>query len=142
LQLKGENMAQSNLIKKLLIKPGYRMAVLNAPAGYLDGLGTLPEGVELVTNPRSPLDFVHLFVKDKAAFEKLAAQALPFLKDDGIFWISYPKGSSKMKTDLNRDILWKLVEKHGLAGVAMVSIDEVWSAMRFRPADKVGKSKK
>jgi hypothetical protein len=67
---------------------------------------------------------------------------LPFLKADGIFWVSYPKGRSKVRTDLNRDILWKLMDKYGLAGVALISINEVWSAMRFRPADKVGKSKK
>lgn len=65
-----------------------------------------------------------------------------YLKPDGMFWISYPKQTSKVKTDLNRDILWKLMEKHGLAGVAMISIDNVWSAMRFRPADKVGKTRK
>jgi hypothetical protein len=111
LLLKGENMAQSSLIKKLLLKSGQRIAILNAPPGYLDSLGALPE-------------------------------VFPFLKDDGIFWVSYPKGSSKVKTDLNRDILWTVMEKYALAGVAMISINEVWSAMRFRPADKVGKSKK
>jgi len=57
-------------------------------------------------------------------------------------WISYPEQTSKIKTDLNRDILWKLMEKHGLVRVAMISIDNVWSAMRFRPAAKVGQSVK
>ncbi len=135
-------MAQSSLIKKLLLKSGQRIAILNAPPGYLDSLGALPEGAELATKPRSPLDVVHLFVKDKAELEKLAPEVFPFLKDDGILWVSYPKGSSKVKTDLNRDILWTVMEKYALAGVAMISINEVWSAMRFRPADKVGKSKK
>jgi hypothetical protein len=136
-------MAQSILIRKLLIKPGQRMTIINPPAGYLDNLGALPEGVELVAKPHgSPLDFVHLFVKDKAELENLAPGALDILKPDAIFWVSYPKGGSQVKTDLNRDILWKLMEKKGLAGVAMISIDEVWSAMRFRPAGKVGRSKK
>jgi len=61
------------------------------------------------------------------------------LKKDGLFWICYPKGSSKIKTDLNRDILWAAMGKFGLAGVSLISIDNVWSAMRFRPTDKVGK---
>jgi hypothetical protein len=56
------------------------------------------------------------------------------LKSDGLLWICYPKGSSKMKTDLNRDILWGQMEKFGLAGVSLVSVDEVWSDMRFRPS--------
>jgi hypothetical protein len=135
-------MADSGLIKKLLLKPGQKAAVLNPPAGYLEGLGPLPEGVELQAKPSAPLDFVHLFVKGKAGLFMFVPQALRSLKDDAIFWISYPKGSAKAKTDLNRDILWKLMERHGYEGVAMISIDETWSAMRFRPKDKVGKIRK
>jgi len=135
-------MADSGLIKKLLLKPGQKAAIFNPPAGYLEGLGPLPEGAELVARPNAPLDFVHLFVKDKAELDKRVPGAMRSLKDDGIFWISYPKGSAKIKTDLNRDILWKLMENHGFDGVAMVSIDETWSAMRFRPKDKVGKTRK
>jgi len=135
-------MADSALIKKLLLKPGQKAAVFNPPAWYLERLGPLPEGVELVAKPSAPLDFVHLFVKDKAGLDMSVPQALRSLKDDAIFWISYPKGSAKVKTDLNRDLLWKLMETHGFNGVAMVSIDENWSAMRFRPKDMVGKSRK
>jgi len=61
------------------------------------------------------------------------------LKSDGIFWIAYPKGGLTTKTDLNRDILRGEVLKLGLAGVSLVAIDDTWSAMRFRPAEKVGK---
>jgi hypothetical protein len=135
-------MAGSELIKKLLLKPGQRAAVFNPPPEYLGGLGPLPEGVELVAKLSAPLDFVHLFVKDEAGLDMFVPKALGSLKDDGIFWVSYPKGSAKVKTDLNRDMLWKLMEKHGFEGVAMVSIDETWSAMRFRPKDKVGKARK
>jgi hypothetical protein len=135
-------MADSGLIKKLMLKPDQKAAIFNPPAGYLEGLDPLPEGLKIVARPSAPLDFVHLFVKDKAGLDTLVAQALRSLKDDGIFWISYPKGSAKVKTDLNRDILWKLMERHGYEGVAMISIDETWSAMRFRPKDKVGQSRK
>jgi len=135
-------MADGGLIKKLLLKPGQKAAVFNPPAGYLEGLGPQPEGIELVAKPSGPLDFVHQFVKDRAELDKFVPGALRFLKDDAIFWISYPKGTAKVKTDLNRDILWKLMEKHGFDGVAMVSIDETWSAMRFRPKETVGKSRK
>jgi hypothetical protein len=135
-------MADSGLIKKLKFKLGQKAAVFNPPAGYLNGLGPLPAGAQPVTRPNEPLDFVHLFVKDKDELDQLTPQAIRLLKDDAIFWISYPKGSAKVKTDLNRDILWKLMERHGYEGVAMISIDETWSAMRFRPKDKVGKIRK
>ena len=82
-------MGPGILIKKLLIKPGQRIAVINAPAGYLDNLGALPEGVELAAKPhRSPLDFVHVFVRDKAELENLALGALAILKPDAMFWVS------------------------------------------------------
>lgn len=135
-------MADGALVKKLLFKPGWKALVFNPPAGYVDGLKPLPEGVEFVARPSPLLDFAHLFVESKAALDRYVPQVLPSLKVDGIFWISYPKGSAKVKTDLNRDILQKLMEKRGFAGIAVVSIDETWSAMRFRSRDKVGKSRK
>jgi len=84
-------------------------------------------------------DFVQLFVKNSAELNRYASKAIRAVKHDGMLWICYPKGSSKVDTDLNRDVIWGLVKKHGLLGVSLVSIDNVWSAMRFRPADQVGK---
>ncbi|MBI2908153.1 MAG: hypothetical protein HYX92_10940 [Chloroflexi bacterium] len=121
-------------MKKLLIKPGQRVLVLNGPKGY--ALGELPEGVVLSDKPQGVFDQVHAFCRDSAEFQKLAPQAVAALAPKGILWMSYPKGSSKMTTDLNRDILWKLAGEKGLTGVSLVSIDDRWSAMRFKPAEK------
>jgi hypothetical protein len=77
-------------------------------------------------------------VKDSAELNRFAKKAINAIKHDGLLWICYPKGSSKMKSDLNRDVIWELLKQHGLLGVSLISIDEVWSAMRFRPAEKVG----
>jgi len=54
-------------------------------------------------------------------------------------WISYPKRSSKVETDITRDVGWDVVYKAGLEGVTQIAIDDTWSALRFRPADRVGK---
>ena len=132
-------MATSSLIKKLLIKPGQRMVVLNPPPGYLDELGELPPGAELADAPEGQFDFVQLFVQNSEALTQLIGTAAGAVTPDGLLWICYPKGSSKVKTDLNRDILWKAVEPYGLLGVTLVSVNDVWSAMRFRPADQVGR---
>ena len=132
----------SSIAKKLLIKPGQRIVVINPPLNYLENLGPLPEGAQCSSALAGQFDFVHLFANNKAELEKFIPQALKGLKQDGLFWISYPKQSSKAKTDLNRDILWKLVEKHGFDGVSLISLGDVWSAMRFRPHSAVGKSKK
>jgi hypothetical protein len=128
-------MAASGLVKKLLIKPGYQALILNAPAGYLERLEPLPEGVTLTQEPSTNLDWVQLFVQDTAALAQWIPVALASVKHDGLLWICYPKGGAKANTDLNRDSLWQLIESMGLRAVAMVAIDEQWSAMRFRPAE-------
>jgi hypothetical protein len=132
-------MANPLLIKKLLIKPGMRLAILNAPAGYVENLGPLPEGTQFADGPDGTLDFVQVFVMNSSEFERLSPAALRAVKPDGLLWICYPKKSAGVESDLDRDVFWTLLEPAGLRPVAQVAVDEVWSALRFRPADKVNK---
>ena len=132
-------MPSTQLLKKLRMQPGQRVLLLNAPPGYLDDLGELPEGVRVESRAEGTFDFVHLFVKDLAALEKLGPTAVGAVKHDGLLWVSYPKKSSKLESDLDRDVVWQTVAKTGLRAVSQVSVDEVWSAIRFRPAEQVGK---
>jgi hypothetical protein len=134
-------MATTPLSKKLRIQPGQRVLILNAPEGYRQELGPLPESVEIAEAAEDKFDFVHLFVKNVADLERLGPVALDVLKHDGLLWISYPKKSSKVATDLSRDVGWDLVTEAGLRPVTQVSVDEVWSALRFRPVERVGKSR-
>ncbi|UCE41241.1 MAG: hypothetical protein JSV17_17715 [Candidatus Aminicenantes bacterium] len=134
-------MADSPLIKKLLIKPGHRMTVINSPEEYMERLSPLPEGADGTQKLVGEFGFIHVFAKNSQELEKFVANAMRVQKYDGIFWTSYPKKNSGVKTDLSRDILWKMMEKKGLRAVSAVSIDTMWSALRFRPPDMV-KSKK
>ena len=128
---------EGTLAKKLLLKAGHRAAILNPPAGYQ--LGPLPANVTVANTLEEPLDFVQVFVRSGKEVEALIPAVMRVLKPDGLLWVSYPKGSSGVDTDLNRDMLWKMMQKFGLAGIAMVLLDSVWSAMRLRPAERVGK---
>jgi hypothetical protein len=128
-------MADQALLKKLGIKSNQRLLVLNAPAGYLDRLKPLPEGVSLAGIPEGIFDSVHLFVTNQAELERDFPGALKVVKPDGLLWIAYPKRSSKIETDLTRDEGWAAVSQVGWEGVAMISVDEVWSAVRFKPAE-------
>jgi hypothetical protein len=126
--------AVNPLARKLLLKPGVSALVLNAPQGYLSQLEPLPEGASVVTAGQGQFAFVQLFIKDSGELASLGQQAFSAARPDGLLWLCYPKGTSKLKTDVNRDILnRRLAEEHGLEGVAMVSIDDTWSAMRFKP---------
>jgi hypothetical protein len=132
-------MSEVPLVKKLGIRSGQRVLILNAPDGYVESLGELPEGVELSDTREGKFDFVHLFVKDSTELDAFRPAALDAVEYDGLLWISYPKRSSKVKTDLTRDVLWELTKPTGLRPVTQVSVDAIWSAMRFRPEEKVGK---
>jgi len=115
------------------------MAVINAPPGYADQLQPLPEGAELVDRPKMAVDVVQVFLRDCGDLDRAAPAAVKAMKPDGLLWVCYPKGGKKAGTDLNRDILWeRMGRQSGLVGVTLVSIDDTWSAMRFRAADKVG----
>lgn len=125
-------MAGSALAKKLKIKPGVKVALINQPEGYAEELGLLPEGAELVAGPRSDSEFIHLFVKNSADLKGHLPKAFQALKEDRMFWISFPKKSSKLQTDLTRDHGWDELGKIGLRPVSLVSINDTWSAMRVR----------
>ena len=129
----------ATLVKKLRLQPGQKAVIVNAPPGYVEGLGDLPEGVEIGTELGARADLIHLFVAHQADLERLGPAVLEALKYDGLLWISYPKRSSKVDTDLTRDRGWELLTEAGMRPVTQVSIDDVWSALRFRPTERVGR---
>ena len=93
----------------------------------------------MLTMLNGQMDFIILFVNDKAEFDKNFEIATKFIKPDGLLWVTYPKVTAKITTDINRDIMWKEALKYKFTCVEMISIDETWSAIRFRPWDKGGK---
>lgn len=121
------------LLNKLKIKPGYSLLVLNCPEGYLK----IARQVDVRPAAKKKYDAVQLFVKNKAELEKHALRAIASLQDDGLLWICYPKKSAAVKTDLTRDRGWDVVVNAGFEGVAIVAVDETWSALRFKPVKKI-----
>ena len=130
-------MSEANIVKKLRLQAGHKALLLNAPGGYLEALGELPAAVILATQPDGEFDFVQLFVKDRAELERYSPAAFQAVKYDGLLWLCYPKQTGKIKSDLNRDSLWKLMQPTGFSPVMQIAIDETWSALRFRPAEKI-----
>lgn len=125
------------LTNKLHLKPGYKCAFVNAPKDYLKQLRELPNGATLAKRADADCDLVHLFVTTVAEMDKYLDQAVRYLKLDGVFWISYPKKSSGVQTDISRDHGWEPLYKLNLRPVAAISIDDTWSALRFRPEERV-----
>jgi hypothetical protein len=132
-------MADNPLARKLLIKPGNRLLVLNGPPDWLERLQPLPDGVEVAEEPGGPADVVHLFVSYKAEVDAHAPAAMEATRPGGVLWASYPKRSAKVATDLTRDEGWEAFAEAGWRPVTQVAVDDVWSALRFRPVADVGR---
>jgi hypothetical protein len=133
--------SETPLLKKLGIAPGARMLVRQEPEGYWDWISPLPEGVEVKTRVAGRLDFVHLFVATEAAFKKEVLQLKKVLEQNGMIWISWPKKSSKVPTDLTEDVIRNFALKNGLVDVKVCAVDEVWSGLKLVIPVKLRKKK-
>jgi hypothetical protein len=122
----------SPLAKKLLIKPGKNWLFYNTPEDYLAALEPLPDGAIAVFAPKGNFDGIQLFVKNKAELVSLLKIIVPLLKPDTVFWITYPKKSSGIKSDLKMGD-WDIIAQYNLQGVASIAVNENWAGSRFRP---------
>ena len=127
-------MSDKPAAQKLLLKQGYTFLLLNPPKGYSARMGKLPPKVKVLTAPGEPADVIQVFYSTQAELEKDLAALKPALKPRGVLWITYPKGTSRLASDLNRDTIWKFAATVGLAAVAIFSVDEDWSALRLKLA--------
>jgi hypothetical protein len=128
--------------QKLGLKPGTRVLLVNAPEGYREALLTAEPGLALEVAGSAQtdrVDAIHLFATNRAELDQLGPLALAAWREGGRLWVSYPKGSSGVETDLNRDVDWGPLAEAGFRPVTQVAIDSVWSALRFRPIDEVGR---
>lgn len=123
----------ADLVKKLQIKKGNKVGLVNAPAGF--GLADLPDGVALVRAAEAGLDVALLFAEDSEVLKRDAAATLSALKPEGIFWIAYPKKTSGLKTDLTRDEGWQVIAPLGLTPVTNIALDATWSVLRWKRAE-------
>jgi hypothetical protein len=119
------------LIKKLGIKSGYTIAILNPPADYDQTLGELPHDVTQADTLNETLDFVHFFTKDRAELEAEFPHLKAALKPNGMLWVSWPKKASKVPTDVSDSVVRDIGLANGLVDVKVAAIDATWSGLKF-----------
>jgi hypothetical protein len=131
-------MTDTRLAAKLRIKPGQRIAVLGATSHQAALLGPLPAGVEVCYALDKPVDVVLCFATRMNDLRSRADRLREAIAPDGKLWVCYPKVAGAKKqgitSDVNRDTIWMALREHDLEGIATVSVDDVWSAMRFKVA--------
>jgi len=125
--------SKTPLGKKLGIKTGFRLLLYKAPEHYFSLFTDWPEAVRILKRSSAKrIDFIQLFCTQMKELENTLPQYQAALKKDGLLWISWPKGASKIKTDLNRDLIRSFVLKTtGLVDVKVAAIDPDWSALKF-----------
>jgi hypothetical protein len=126
-------MADAARIRKLKLKPDRRSAVIDAPDGYVESLTAPPDGVEVATELEGEFDWIQLFVRNRTDLERRIAEVERALRPESLLWITYPKGSSKIQTDLTRDRGWESVRDTNLMWINLISLDGTWSAFSLRP---------
>jgi hypothetical protein len=128
------------LIKKLNYKDQELVAILGAPASFQASLDKWRELADVDTHLKGETvyGFMLIFARTVADIKQYASQIGDHLIDDPVFWVAYPKKSSRnYDSDISRDNGWEAIGDLGMEGVRQVAIDEDWSALRFRPAKHI-----
>jgi hypothetical protein len=117
------------LVSKLGIKPGQRVSIVGAPAGFR--LAGLPEGVALTGARSAELDLILLFVPDRALLRKEFLRHAKRLKQAGQLWVAWPKKASKVATDLTEDGVREICLPTGFVDVKVCAVDDTWSGLKL-----------
>ena len=132
----------NSIADKLKLKQGYNLLTIHAPDNFKKGLGSLPAGIKISDNTKT-YDQVHWFVLNRTQLEKEMSRLMKLLKPEVIVWVYYPKGTSKIQTDLTRDKGWDCLLSEGdkLTWISLISFDETWSVFGFRAKNEADQKK-
>ena len=119
------------LLKKLGIKPQFTLWIVNPPENYFAMLGDLPKHVQLKNEAGEHYNFIHIFTKSQSELNEQLLQLKASLAKDGMLWISWPKKASKVRTDLDGNIVRQIGLDAGLVDIKVAAVDEIWSGLKF-----------
>jgi hypothetical protein len=105
--------------------------VLGGPEQLDDLLGELPDGLRIVRRLGDGLDAVWIFAVERRELERRLPDAIGRLADDGTLWISWPKRSSGVSTDITENVLREVILPTGWVDIKVAAVDETWSGLRF-----------
>jgi hypothetical protein len=119
------------LAKKLGIKEGFKIGLVNQPAYYFDLFTDLPEHVEIFTDKKITKNLVHYFTKKATDLRRDIKSLRQEIYPAGILWISWPKKASKINTYISEDIIRNLALANGLVDIKVCAVDETWSGLKL-----------
>ena len=119
------------LAKKLGIGAGCRLFLRAAPANYDALVAPLPEGVTVVSRIGPDTDVIHLFATRRADLERALDSALRAMRADASVWVSWPKKSSGLTSDITEDTVREVALPLKLVDIKVCAVDETWSGLKL-----------
>jgi hypothetical protein len=125
-------VSDKTVAQKLQIKPGQRVLFVHAPPGYEKRVGPLTKGAVVLKEPVLQINTIQVFVQSHQELAAELGRLKALLAPKGALWVTYRKGSSRVKTGVNRDTIRAHVQTLGLEGVSIFALDADWSALRLK----------
>jgi len=119
------------LAKKLGIKAPLTMLLVNPPEEYLMWIGGVPDGVTMVSRAKKLVEAAHVFTTESAFLAATLSKLRNELKQDGFVWVSWPKKSSKVPTDITEDTIREIALPLGFVDIKVCAVSEVWSGLKL-----------
>lgn len=119
------------LAKKLGIKNGFHIRLINAPENYPMLFTDLPTELYFENEAAAKIDFIHLFTKSKDEYTALLPLLKECIKSNGVIWVSWPKKASKVPTDITEDIIRNFALQTGLVDIKVCAVDDIWSGLKL-----------
>src|SRR5258708_39467907 len=119
------------LAKKLGIKEGFTIKLINAPGYYLKLFLDFPSNIKIIKDAKTKINFIHLFPANAEELNNKLLVLKNQLQPDGMVWVSWYKRSAKIATDVTEDIIRSIALKNGLVDIKVCAVDELWSGLKL-----------
>ena len=119
------------LAKKLGIKDGMPLAALNAPKGYVSWLTGLPPTARIVSDVAKDAVAVHMFATERQKLERALLRLRTTIAQDGFVWVSWPKKTSGVVTDISEDVIREVALPMGFVDVKVCAVTDTWSGLKL-----------
>lgn len=129
--MNGKGYSGTPLVKKLGIKTGFTIKLVNQPEHYFSLFDDFPSDIENRNSVEILKDFIHFFTKETKELVKEIKVLKSEIKQDGMIWVSWPKKSSGVPTDVTENIVRNIALENGLVDIKVCSVDKVWSGLKL-----------
>jgi hypothetical protein len=129
--MKNSGYSGTPLAKKLGINDRSRICVINEPDHYYSLFADMPPDVDIIHNLVPGIDIIHYFVTEAEKLNTDIVELKKSIQQKGMIWISWPKKSAKVSTDITEDVIREIALRNGLVDVKVCAIDNIWSGLKL-----------